>query len=165
MSRPSIFLSSIIQGLKRPSARILRANTLSKPQFRTKAPCQKNAPPIEPQFTQFSDAQRIRRIRNLRRLFWIVLFGGIGYVGTLSVSAVVNRPVIEPDSPEDVEAQKRLQAKFDQLEIVQKLREDLEYVEWEAYGNFSPEEKDKRLTSGALKGTRGISMQVCVTTI
>lgn len=80
------------------------------------------------------------------------------------MSAILNRPVIKPDSPEDVEAQKRLQAKFDRLEIVQKLREDPEYVEWEAYGNFSPEEKEKRLTSGALKGTRGISMQVRVST-
>lgn len=160
MSRPSSFLSSIIQGLKRPSTRFPRASTFSRSQFRTRTPCQ-NSPYIEPQFTQFSDAQRIRRIRNVRRLLWTVLFGGIGYVGTLSLSAILNRPVIEPGSPEDVEAQKRLQAKFNQLEIVQKLREDPEYVEWEAYGNFSPEEKDRRLTSGALKGTRGVSMQVC----
>lgn len=78
------------------------------------------------------------------------------------MTALLHRPVIEPDSPEDIAAREKLEAKFDNLDVVKELREDPDYEEWEPYGNFLPEEKDRRLTSGALKGTRGVSMQVCV---
>jgi hypothetical protein len=45
--------------------------------------------------------------------------------------------------------------------IVEKLRAALPgFEEWEPYGNYTEEEKKKRLTSGALAGSRGISMQV-----
>lgn len=72
-------------------------------------------------------------------------------------------PIIEPDSPEDIEITTSLNSRFDQLEIVKKLREDPDYTEWEPYGNFTEEEKKARLTSGCLRGSRGLSCQVCST--
>ncbi|EFE39512.1 thioesterase family protein [Trichophyton verrucosum HKI 0517] len=60
-------------------------------------------------------------------------------------------PIIEPDSPEDIEITTSLNSRFDQLEIVKKLREDPDYTEWEPYGNFTEEEKKARLTKNTLK--------------
>ncbi|KAI1948101.1 hypothetical protein LOZ53_005821 [Ophidiomyces ophidiicola] len=68
-------------------------------------------------------------------------------------------PVAEPDTPEDVENLRQIQEQFDKLPIVKKLRASEDYVEWEAYSNFSPEEKARRLTTGPLRGSRGISTQ------
>lgn len=68
--------------------------------------------------------------------------------------------VAEPGSLEDLAHQDAIRDEFEELDIVQQLREDSDYVEWEAYSNFSEEEKRKRLTSGSLNGARGFSAQV-----
>ncbi|OAL63726.1 ubiquitin C-terminal hydrolase [Trichophyton rubrum] len=80
--------------------------------------------------------------RRLRILLSILLFG-----------------YLEPASPEDIEITTSLNSRFDQLEIVKRLREDPDYTEWEPYGNFTEEEKKARLTSGCLRGSRGLSCQ------
>lgn len=44
--------------------------------------------------------------------------------------------------------------------LVSDLRKDPDYVEWEAYENFTDEEKAHRLSSGPLRGSRGFALQV-----
>lgn len=98
--------------------------------------------------------------RRLRILLSILLFG---YLGRRYMSSEINLfagPIIEPGSPEDIEITTSLNSRFDQLEIVKKLREDPDYTEWEPYGNFTEEVKKARLTSGCLRGSRGLSCQV-----
>ncbi|EZF70123.1 hypothetical protein H105_07523 [Trichophyton soudanense CBS 452.61] len=97
--------------------------------------------------------------RRLRILLSILLFG---YLGRRYMSSEINLftgPIIEPASPEDIEITTSLNSRFDQLEIVKRLREDPDYTEWEPYGNFTEEEKKARLTSGCLRGSRGLSCQ------
>ena len=54
-----------------------------------------------------------------------------------------------------------LQGIFDQATpIVQGLREDPDWEESDVYGNYSLEDKDHRLTSGPLRGSRGLGLQV-----
>lgn len=65
-----------------------------------------------------------------------------------------------PGSPEDVQQLKQIQNLVDYLPIVRKLRADPKYVEWEAYEDFADESKLQRLTSGPLRGSRGLAVQV-----
>lgn len=55
----------------------------------------------------------------------------------------------------------QLRRLLDYLPIVQKLRKDPKYVEWDAYDSFADEDKEKSLSSGPLKGSRGLAIQVC----
>ncbi|KAL1956393.1 hypothetical protein VTO42DRAFT_7376 [Malbranchea cinnamomea] len=160
MSHPASLLAPLLRGLKRPSSQNI--NICSKLQFRPGAPCQRhifsNSNRLDPRFTRFTDAERAKRRLNIRRVLYLIIFSSFGYFASLPASRI-RRPVIEPGSVEDSEALKELSAKVEELDIVKKLRSSPDYVEWEAYSNFSPEEKERRLTSGSLKGTRGISMQ------
>ncbi|KMU90715.1 hypothetical protein CIHG_08675 [Coccidioides immitis H538.4] len=86
--------------------------------------------------------------RHFRSILYAIIFGLFGYH---SIDRIVDQfagPVYQPDTPEDQEAQRQIREQFDKLNIVKELRENPEFVEWEAYGNFSPEEKRKRLTTG-----------------
>lgn len=65
-----------------------------------------------------------------------------------------------PGTDEDAREMKKIQEAINLLPIVRKLRDDPNYVEWEPYTNFSEEEKEHRLTSGPLKGSRGLAVQV-----
>lgn len=65
-----------------------------------------------------------------------------------------------PGSPEDTQRVAHLRRVMDSLEVVKKLRANPDYVEWEAYDNFSEEEKPHRLTSGPLSGSRNLAVQV-----
>ncbi|KAK2880168.1 hypothetical protein FQN49_000515 [Arthroderma sp. PD_2] len=97
--------------------------------------------------------------RRFRNLLYILLFG---YLGSTSASVAMKffaGPIVEPDSPEDIKINTALNAEIDGLEFVKKLREDPDYIEWEAYGNLTEDEKRTRLTSGCLRGSRGISCQ------
>lgn len=73
---------------------------------------------------------------------------------------IFSGPIVEPDSPEDAEITTALNAHFDKLEIVKELRANPAYAEWEPYGNLTEEERRRRLTSGCLRGSRGLSCQV-----
>ncbi|EAS30384.3 thioesterase [Coccidioides immitis RS] len=97
--------------------------------------------------------------RHFRSILYAIIFGLFGYH---SIDRIVDQfagPVYQPDTPEDQEAQRQIREQFDKLNIVKELRENPEFVEWEAYGNFSPEEKRKRLTTGGLRGSRALSSQ------
>lgn len=94
-----------------------------------------------------------------RRLLYIGIFGGLGlYTGKAAVNTVSAPPV--PGTDEDAREMKKIQEAINLLPIVRKLRDDPNYVEWEPYTNFSEEEKEHRLTSGPLKGSRGLAVQV-----
>ncbi len=66
-----------------------------------------------------------------------------------------------PGTPEDKLQLQDIQHVFDTgLPLVQKLRVDPDYVEMGVYENYSEDYKTRRLTSGALGGSRGIALQV-----
>lgn len=69
-------------------------------------------------------------------------------------------PLIEPGSTQDSEWQERLSKELDALPIVQNLRAEPVWQEWQAYSSFNDEEKKHRLTSGPMGGVRGVGMQV-----
>ena len=48
------------------------------------------------------------------------------------------------------------------LPIVRDLREDPDYEESDAYGNFTEEEKVHTLTTGPLRGSGALALQVCI---
>ncbi|WEW56724.1 hypothetical protein PRK78_002173 [Emydomyces testavorans] len=97
--------------------------------------------------------------RHFRSILYAIIFGSLGYHCVNEGTRDFFTPVLQPGTAEDIEAQKQIGEEFDRLKIVKKLRADPDFVEWEAYGNFSPEEKAKRVTSGGLSGSRGISSQ------
>ena len=47
-----------------------------------------------------------------------------------------------------------------ELPIVKELRNNPDYVESKVYENYSEEDKEHRLTSGPLRGSRGVALQV-----
>ncbi|OJD11201.1 hypothetical protein ACJ73_09591 [Blastomyces percursus] len=96
--------------------------------------------------------------RRLRSLLYVAIFGCLGYSIGNALSAFLANPAI-PGSHEDARRVKHLRRVMDSLEITKKLRADPDYVEWEAYSNFTEEEKPHRLTTGPLSGSRNIPIQ------
>ncbi|KAK2736335.1 hypothetical protein FQN57_000785 [Myotisia sp. PD_48] len=97
--------------------------------------------------------------RRFRIAGYILIFGGLGSINASMVMKQFGGPVLEPDSPEDIIVRDTLKLGFDRLPLVKKLRADPDYVEWEPYGHLNAEEKLKRITSGSLRGSRGVSCQ------
>lgn len=103
----------------------------------------------------------LRSSRWPRRLLYMAIFGtcGAAFIGSW-----MDENVSAPALPGTLEDQGRLEAinsKFEHwLPIVQRLRANPDYVEADVYGNFSEDEKTQRLTSGPLRGSRGIGLQV-----
>jgi ubiquitin carboxyl-terminal hydrolase 14 len=95
----------------------------------------------------------------VRRLLYIAIFGGLGLYTGKNVMTTVVAPAA-PDTPDDSRQMKQIQETLNLLPIVRQLRADPDYVEWEAYDRFSEEDKKHRLTSGPLKGSRGLAVQV-----
>lgn len=103
--------------------------------------------------------RRITRFKWTRRIFWGLLFGSLGYFSTKSlVNAFFHPP--EPGSEKDAIELKRLRKQVDRLPVVQKLRLDPMCDEWDAYEDFV--DKERRLTSGPLKGSRALGIQVSI---
>lgn len=97
-----------------------------------------------------------------RRLLYIGIFGGLGlYAGKAAVNTV-SAPSV-PGTDEDAREMKKIQEAVNLLPIVRKLRDDPNYVEWEPYTKIPEEEREHRLTSGPLKGSRGLAVQVSST--
>lgn len=163
MPPPARLLAPLLRVAKRPAAVGPHVDTISKSLRRPTTTPRRAASSsdLPQQFTQFSDAARSQRRRNFRRVLTGVICGGIGYYCAGDFLVYSDGFVYEPGSPEDVEELARLQEVFDDTDATEDLRSDKRFVESEPYGNLTPEEKEKRATSGALKGSRGISMQVC----
>lgn len=72
----------------------------------------------------------------------------------------VSAPV-EPETTEDVLKLEEIRRVYETgLPIVQELRNNPDYLEADVYGNYSEEDKKQRFTSGPLKGSRGLALQV-----
>ncbi|PGH03814.1 hypothetical protein AJ80_08627 [Polytolypa hystricis UAMH7299] len=97
--------------------------------------------------------------RHLRSLFYAISFFSLGYWTTNRMFDSFIGHIPDPGTPEDERKLSELRTRFEKLAIVKKLRKDPEFVEWEAYTNFSEEEKAGRLTSGLLKGSRALAIQ------
>jgi hypothetical protein len=96
----------------------------------------------------------------LRTLVYLGAFGGLGlYSGYRATKLQLSTP-LSPGTEEDVQETKRIRRLFGTLPIVQELRRDSDYAEWEAYSSLSEELKKNRLTSGPMKGSRGLALQV-----
>lgn len=95
----------------------------------------------------------------LRCLFNIALFGSLGYaVGSISYQGAIAPP--PPGTDEDAKEMGKISKLLNYYPLVSDLRKDPDYVEWEAYENFTDEEKAHRLSSGPLRGSRGFALQV-----
>lgn len=101
----------------------------------------------------------IRRFKWTRRIFWGLLFGSLGYYSAKSSANAFFHPA-EPGSKEDAAQLERLRKLVDRLPVVQKLRLDPMCDEWDAYEDFV--DKERRLTSGPLKGSRALGVQVSI---
>jgi len=97
--------------------------------------------------------------RHFRSVCYAIIFGSIGYNGSAYVVDRIAGLLPTPGTVEDEEVLKKLRTQLEKLDIVKKLRADPEFVEWEAYDNFLPEEKAQTLTSGQLAGSRALAIQ------
>ncbi|PGH08642.1 hypothetical protein GX51_01162 [Blastomyces parvus] len=104
-----------------------------------------------------TEREYIKR-RRLRSLLYVAIFGSLGYTIGNALTTFLTNPA-PPGSHEDTLRVQYLRQVMDSLEMVKKLRADPDYVEWEAYSNFTEEEKPHRLTSGPLSGSRNIPVQ------
>ena len=96
----------------------------------------------------------------LRRLVYAGIFGGLGMFAGTRVDEKLAIPLV-PGTKQDTNALERLQLVFDKATpIVMELRNNPDYEESDVYGNYSEDEKSSRLTSGPLRGTRGLALQV-----
>lgn len=96
----------------------------------------------------------------LRRLVYAGIFGGLGMFAGTRVDEKLAIPLV-PGTKEDTSALERLQLVFDRATpVLMELRNNPDYEESDVYGNYSEEEKSSRLTSGPLRGTRGLALQV-----
>lgn len=98
--------------------------------------------------------------RHLRSVSYAIIFGSVGYHGSAYVADRLIGPLPTPGTIEDEQVLKKLRSQLEKLEVARSLRANPDFVEWEAYGSFSPEEKAHRLTSGPLRGSRGLALQV-----
>ncbi|RAL10995.1 PaaI family thioesterase [Aspergillus homomorphus CBS 101889] len=94
-----------------------------------------------------------------RRILYTAIFGGLGYY----VGSVVDENLLACTTLDTAEDAAKLRAIHsgwhNYVPIVRELRANPDYVEAEVYGNFSEEEKAHRLTSGPLRGSRGVGFQ------
>ncbi|GFG10530.1 uncharacterized protein C26H8.11c [Aspergillus lentulus] len=94
-----------------------------------------------------------------RRLAYAGIFGGLGVAAGKWMDEKVSAPAV-PGTVEDAAKLEEITHVFEHgLPIVQELRNNPDYVESNAYEGFSEEDKAHRLTSGPLRGSRGLALQ------
>jgi len=96
--------------------------------------------------------------RRLRSLFYASIFGGLGFYLGNRIANRTASPLV-PGTEEDAHEMKQIRDTFESLPVVKELRSDPKFREWEAYSSLSETEKQPRLTSAALKGSRGLALQ------
>lgn len=94
-----------------------------------------------------------------RRILYMVLFGALGVYLGQKPRQMMSTP-LTPGTPEDGIIVAYLRQKLESLPIVKELRSNPDYVEHEAYSGFAEDDKLHRLTSGPLRGSRGLAVQV-----
>lgn len=98
--------------------------------------------------------------RSLRPLIWAAFFLLIGLTTGRVVSAVIIPPPLPvPNTPDDEMLLSYIRSQSDALPIVKELSSDPAWTSWDAYSSFTPEEKERRLSSGPLGGARGLGVQ------
>ena len=100
-----------------------------------------------------------RRFKWTRRVLWGLLFSTCGYHYAQAQSDDFFHPP-EPGSKQDAIRLYMLSKKVERLPIVQDLRREINYDEWDAYEDITDANKERRLTSGPLKGSRALAVQV-----
>ncbi|KAA8643441.1 hypothetical protein EYZ11_008418 [Aspergillus tanneri] len=94
-----------------------------------------------------------------RRLIYTGIFSGLGFATGRWVDGQISEPA-EPGTDEDIARLEGIYREYENgLPIVRQLRSDPDYVESDVYGNYSEEDKIGRLTSGPLRGSRGLALQ------
>lgn len=94
-----------------------------------------------------------------RRLIYATIFTTLGIYTGKQLDALISTPPI-PDTEEDSLVLTGLQNVYDKATpLVQDLRADPEWEESDVYGNYSEMDKRGRLTSGPLRGSRGLGLQ------
>ncbi|KAL2002232.1 hypothetical protein VTN02DRAFT_379 [Thermoascus thermophilus] len=93
--------------------------------------------------------------RRLRTLLFMGIFGALGVYFDSSVPFVPPAP----DTDEDAALIEKISRTLETYPITRELRKNPDYVEWDAYGSLSDEKKAHRLTSGPLRGARGLAVQ------
>ena len=76
----------------------------------------------------------------------------------------ITGPLPKPGTFEDEEVLRKLRTRLENWDVVKKLRADPDFEEWEAYSNFSAEERAHSLTGGLLAGSRALGIQVSLVT-
>jgi len=93
-----------------------------------------------------------------RRVLYMVLFGALGFYAGQKPRQMMSSPLI-PGTPEDEIIVAYLRKKLESLPLVQELKANPDYSEYEAYSGFSEEDRAHRLTTGPLRGSRGLPVQ------
>lgn len=113
-----------------------------------------------------SPPRRSRPARHIRNTVYALCFASIGYtVGNYFVLNYLGGVEV-PGSAADTARLSVIRAAFEKLDVTKQLRKQAEeekgvWEEWEPYTNFTEEEKQGRLTSGCLNGSRAVAFQVC----
>ncbi|EED19338.1 thioesterase family protein [Talaromyces stipitatus ATCC 10500] len=105
-----------------------------------------------------NNTENTKRSRWRRRIILGLLSGSLGYFFGKSYIYEQCFPT-EPDSVQDVKYVKLIGKLLDNLPATWEARSDPRFVEWEAYDGFSNGDKERRLTSGPLRGSRGLAVQ------
>jgi hypothetical protein len=138
----------IFQSRPRCNATQLKSVHLSKPRLSRHT---STIAPAEPPTT---------KSRWPRRLAYAGIFGGLGVAAGKWMDEKVSAPAV-PGTVEDAAKLEEINHVFEHgLPIVQELRNNPDYLETNAYEGFSEEDKAHRLTSGPLRGSRGLALQV-----
>ncbi|KAF4259410.1 hypothetical protein LV164_005269 [Aspergillus fumigatus] len=137
----------IFQSRPRCNATQLKSVHLSKPRLLRHT---STIAPAEPPTT---------KSRWPRRLVYAGIFGGLGVAAGKWMDEKVSAPAV-PGTVEDAAKLEEINHVFEHgLPIVQELRNNPDYLETNAYEGFSEEDKAHRLTSGPLRGSRGLALQ------
>ncbi|KZZ96433.1 thioesterase [Ascosphaera apis ARSEF 7405] len=111
-----------------------------------------------------SPPRRSRPARHIRNTVYALCFASIGYtVGNYFVLNYLGGVEV-PGSAADTARLSVIRAAFEKLDVTKQLRKQAEeekgvWEEWEPYTNFTEEEKQGRLTSGCLNGSRAVAFQ------
>ena len=105
---------------------------------------------------------RPQRQRYVRPLVYASTFLLLGLTIAQPFRQALDARLLIPDSPEDVLLLNRISAEADQLPIVKTLRSPgttATWQEWDAYASMPVSERLGRLTSGPMRGARGLALQ------
>ncbi|PYI03022.1 hypothetical protein BO78DRAFT_350651 [Aspergillus sclerotiicarbonarius CBS 121057] len=94
-----------------------------------------------------------------RRLAYAAIFSGLGVAAGKWMDGKFAAPPL-PGTEEDGKKLEEIHFIYEHgLPIVKELREHPDYIEADVYGNYTEEDKLQRLSSGPLRGSRGLALQ------